>query len=197
MPFTIREMLDALDGASPKLLVKPYDPAYSKPLTAAIRSAGALGYGMDDIRLAAEYCKAGGLNWAAEPLQVNWLAKGGSLTTLLGRVRAWRDRGKPPFSQPGGSQGGQGPISGGSGYKSPETLMAEESARRVRQMAREAEERRKNLTPEEEAEEARLAQAFKDGTWMQIGRAAREEEARAAAGGEDHETAEAEEDEEL
>jgi len=96
MPFSIDEMLSALEATSQgQIIVSPFDRSLAKPLTAVIRGLDESKCTLDDVRLAGEYAAAVVPTWPTpEPLGLGWLATGGKLSTMIGKARSWRDRGR-------------------------------------------------------------------------------------------------------
>jgi len=109
MLFTIADMLTALrETCEGQIIVDPYDQDLSKRLTEVARSLQAAGCTIEDVRLAGEYAAVVVPTWnLSDPLGLGWVATAGKLSSMIGKARAWRDRGR--VLQKAGGNGAPGP----------------------------------------------------------------------------------------
>ncbi len=93
LPFTVERLLDVLNTASAgRVAIAPFDRRLAPPLTAVIRDLDAQSVTIEDVRLAGEWVRAGGIDCQ---LAVNWVATTGKLADAIAKARAWDAAGRP------------------------------------------------------------------------------------------------------
>lgn len=117
LPFTIANMLDAVEGASAgRFITGVFDPRLAKPLTDLIRLCDDQGMGVEAFAQVGAWLATGILDWRGEVLGPKWLATTGKFFDALNQARATppparrgdHRRPTPPQPQPSTSPpGGQ------------------------------------------------------------------------------------------
>lgn len=88
MPFTVAELLKALDESSGGRFrgSGPFDRRLGSPITAVIRELDAQGLGLDDVRQVGQWLADGGMAYRTD-LGPLWLAKTGNLIDAIAQAR--------------------------------------------------------------------------------------------------------------
>lgn len=119
MPWTIREMLDALsERANGRVLGSDFSRHHAPPLTDVIRELHSKGYGLDDLRLTGEWIgRGGGLHFLTSGVTVSYIAKGGNVLDAIQGAKGWAANGRP--SSVGGSRAAPPAPDGGPPKRPP------------------------------------------------------------------------------